>query len=113
LGPCVCIRAVAEDEERPWVTDVESFCAVSWDERRVYCEVNVYKMCHVSPSLPHHGRAERPTAGLVRRCARSGGCRNGDGGRDDLPGFAVALKSGSDGVEALDILAWPEATVAL
>jgi hypothetical protein len=52
------------------------------------------------------------TTGVVRRGCGSGGCRNGELGREDLSGLAAAWYSGSDGVEALDILAWPKATVA-
>ena len=34
----------AVEGERPCDTDVESFCAVSWAERREYCEVNDYRV---------------------------------------------------------------------
>jgi hypothetical protein len=106
------MRADAEDGERPWVTDVESFRAVSWEERRVYWDVNDCIACCVSSGRLHDGRAGRFTAGVARRCGGSGGCRKGDVGREDLSGFAAAWYNGSDGVEALDILAWPKATVA-
>lgn len=94
------------------MTDVDSFCAVSWADRRVYCDVRVCIVFYISPRLLHWGQAGRITAGVARRCGGSGGCRKGEVGREDLSGLAAAWYSGRDGVEALDILAWPKATVA-
>ena len=94
------------------MTDVDSFCAVSWADRRAYCDVRVCMVFYISPRLLHWGQAGRITAGVARRCGGSGGCRKGEVGREDLSGLAAAWYSGKDGVEALDILAWPKATVA-
>jgi hypothetical protein len=56
---------------------------------------------------PGVGRS-RPTEGSVRRRAGSGAARNGDSGRDSLAAPLEAWYRGSEGVEALDILSWPE-----
>ena len=50
----------------------------------------------------------RHTEGSARRRAGSGGASNGDSGRDSLAAPLEAWYKGSEGVEALDILSWPE-----
>jgi hypothetical protein len=91
---------------------VDNFRAVSWEERRVYWDVNDCRYATLALVCDGVDALGRFTAGVARRCGGSGGRRKGDVGREDLSGLAAAWYSGSDGVEALDILAWPKATVA-
>lgn len=88
----MCIRAEALDEERPRVTEVSSFRAASCEDKREYCEVI--------------------EEGVARRCGGSGGCSKGVAVREMLFGPFEVLYSGSDGVEALDMFAWPKGNVA-
>ena len=48
------------------------------------------------------------TRGVARLCGGSGGCRNGDSARDSLEVAMGPWYNGNEGVEALDILAWPK-----
>jgi hypothetical protein len=46
------MRADASEAERPWVSDVWSFCAVSCAERSEYADVNDYTEALVQLSRP-------------------------------------------------------------
>jgi hypothetical protein len=54
----------------------------------------------------------RRTDGVVRRGCGSGGASKGGAAREAESGPLERLYSGSDGVETLDMFAWPEANVA-
>lgn len=51
LWPWICTRAEASDEERPWVRDVSSFCAVSCGDRRENADVIDYSRRRISEVL--------------------------------------------------------------
>ena len=62
--------------------------------------------------LPVKQVAGQPTEGVARRCGGSGGCSEGVAVREALPGAFAVVYSGSDGVETLDMFAWPRVTAA-
>jgi hypothetical protein len=65
------MRAEASEAERPWVSDVESFRAVSRAESSEWADVM--------------------DEGVVLRLGASGGCSMGEEGREDLEGRPAAL----------------------
>lgn len=83
------MRAEASEEERPWLTEVASLCAVSCGDRREYADV-------IDEGV------------ALRCCGGSGGCSNGEAAREGFEGPAEAWYSGNEGVDALDMLAWPK-----
>lgn len=106
------IRAEAADELRPRVTDVSSFRAVSWEDSNENCDVIDCEV-RVSSLRSRPGTVVRQrTEGVPLRCGGSGGDSNGVAAREGLSGPLEMLYSGRDGVETLDMFAWPKACVA-
>ena len=65
---------------------------------------------HVSGPWPETGPWDKSawrTEGVALRLCGSGGCSIGDAERGDFEGVLATLKTGSEGVVAFDMLAWP------